>query len=165
MEPPPAGAGAGGLVVGTRIAVRWAHGWEDGAVSAVRIDSKSKLHTYTITYDDGETHDEDLRKEADWRYLDPPPLTVSQGGQQDARGTKNPFAGGGNGINGYAGVVHTDFRADRARELARSKGSGKKEMFSSQRDRQRFMVVNTGATSATSIRFTTTPWRCVTAKL
>ena len=94
MEPPPAGAGAGGLVVGTRIAVRWAHGWEDGAVSAVRIDSKSKLHTYTITYDDGETHDEDLRKEADWRYLDPPPLTVSQGGQQDARGTKKRLAKG-----------------------------------------------------------------------
>ena len=25
---------------------------------------------YTITYDDGETHDDDLRKKADWRYLD-----------------------------------------------------------------------------------------------
>merc|ERR1711998_249518 len=68
---------------------------------------------------------------------------VRDAGAADARGKKNPFAGGGNGINGYAGVVHTDFRADRAHELARSKGSGKKEMFSSQRDRQRFMIVNT----------------------
>jgi len=68
---------------------------------------------------------------------------VRDAGAADPRGKKNPFAGGGNGINGYAGVVHTDFRADRAHELARSKGSGKKEMFSSQRDRQRFMVVNT----------------------
>jgi len=68
---------------------------------------------------------------------------VRDAGAADTRGKKNPFAGGGNGINGYAGVVHTDFRADRARELARSKGSGKKEMFSSQRDRARFMIVNT----------------------
>lgn len=61
----------------------------------------------------------------------------------DSRGKKNPFAGGGNKINGYAGVVHTDFRHDRAHELARSQGSGRKEMFSSQRDRQRFMIINT----------------------
>ena len=68
---------------------------------------------------------------------------VRDAGAADPRGKKNPFAGGGNGINGYAGVVHTDFRADRAHELARSKGSGKKKMFSSQNDRQRFMIVNT----------------------
>ena len=68
---------------------------------------------------------------------------VRDAGAADTRGKKNPFASGGNGINGYAGVVHTDFRADRAHELARSKGSGRKEMFSSQRDRQRFMIVNT----------------------
>ena len=68
---------------------------------------------------------------------------VRDAGAADARGTKNPFASGGNGINGYAGVVHTDFRADRAHDLARSQGGGRKQMNSSQRDRQRFMIVNT----------------------
>jgi len=68
---------------------------------------------------------------------------VRDAGAADTRGAKNPFASGGNGINGYAGVVHTDFRQDRAYQLARSKGSGKKEFGSSQRDRQRFMIVNT----------------------
>ena len=33
----------------------------------------------------------------------------------DQRGSDNPFAGGGNGVNGYANVVHTDFRAAKAR--------------------------------------------------
>merc|ERR1711907_511440 len=61
---------------------------------------------------------------------------VRDAGAADPRGKKNPFAGGGNGINGYAGVVHTDFRADRAHELARSKGSGLL-------DQRRFMIVNT----------------------
>ena len=68
---------------------------------------------------------------------------VRDAGAADSRGKKNPFAGGGNGINGYAGVVHTDFRADRAHELARNQGGGRKEINSSQRDRQRFMIVNT----------------------
>merc|ERR1719387_144976 len=34
--------------------------------------------------------------------------------QADQRGKANPFAGGGNGVNGYANVVHTDFRAKRS---------------------------------------------------
>ena len=45
-------AGAGeGLTVGTRIAVKWDHGWEEGTVTAVRIDNTSKLRMcmYTIT--------------------------------------------------------------------------------------------------------------------
>ena len=33
-----AGAAAEGLTAGTRIAVKWDHGWEDGLVTAVRID-------------------------------------------------------------------------------------------------------------------------------
>ena len=76
-----AGAAAEGLTAGTRIAVKWDHGWEDGLVTAVRIDGRSKLRTYTITYDDGETHDDELRKEADWRYLDAPPSAQLPGGQ------------------------------------------------------------------------------------
>ena len=44
----------------------------------------------------------------------------------DSRGKKNPFAGGGNKINGYAGVVHTDFRHDRAHELARRLADAKR---------------------------------------
>ena len=63
--------------------------------------------------------------------------------EADKRGLDNPFAGGGNGVNGYVSVVHTDFRADRAHELARNQGGGRKEINSSQRDRQRFMIVNT----------------------
>merc|ERR1711879_443380 len=61
---------------------------------------------------------------------------VRDAGAADSRGKKNPFAGGGNGINGYAGVVHTDFRADRAEELARSQGNGLL-------DQRRYMIVNT----------------------
>ena len=76
-----AGAAAEGLTAGTRIAVRWDHGWEDGLVTAVRIDSRSKLRTYTITYDDGETHEDELRQQADWRYLDAPPSAQLPAGQ------------------------------------------------------------------------------------
>ena len=90
-----AAAGAEGLAIGTRIAVKWDHGWEDGLVTAVRIDNKSKLRTYTITYDDGETHDDDLRKEADWRYLDAPPSAELQGGQQGAQGATRKRRGSG----------------------------------------------------------------------
>lgn len=61
---------------------------------------------------------------------------VRDAGAADSRGKKNPFAGGGNGINGYAGVVHTDFRAHRAQELARSQGNGLL-------DQRRFIIVNT----------------------
>lgn len=39
---------------------------------------------------------------------------VRNAGKADDRGTSNPFAGGGNGVNGYANVVHTDFRARRS---------------------------------------------------
>lgn len=41
---------------------------------------------------------------------------VRNAGRADDRGSSNPFAGGGNGINGYANVVHTDFRAKRSVE-------------------------------------------------
>ena len=41
---------------------------------------------------------------------------VRNAGKADKRGSDNPFAGGGNGVNGYANVVHTDFRAASARE-------------------------------------------------
>ena len=61
---------------------------------------------------------------------------IRDAGAADSRGKKNPFAGGGNSINGYAGVVHTDFRADRAQELARSQGNGLL-------DQRRFIIVNT----------------------
>jgi len=61
---------------------------------------------------------------------------VRDAGAADSRGKRNPFAGGGNGINGYAGVVHTDFRAHRAEELARAQGNGLL-------DQRRFMIVNT----------------------
>lgn len=61
---------------------------------------------------------------------------IRDAGAADSRGRKDPFAGGGNAINGYAGVVHTDFRADRAQELARSHGNGLL-------DQRRFMIVNT----------------------
>ena len=91
-------AGAGeGLTVGTRIAVKWDHGWEEGTVTAVRIDNTSKLRMcmYTITYDDGETHDDDLRKEADWRYLDAPPSAELLGGQQGAQGATRKRRGSG----------------------------------------------------------------------
>ena len=57
----------------------------------------------------------------------------------DRRGKDNPFAGGGNGVNGYVSVVHTDFRMEKAYELARrlSKGDADK------RDRNsRFMFIN-----------------------
>merc|ERR1740138_1590765 len=37
---------------------------------------------------------------------------VRNAGRADDRGTSNPFAGGG--VNGYANVVHTDFRARRS---------------------------------------------------
>jgi hypothetical protein len=39
---------------------------------------------------------------------------VRNAGKADQRGQANPFAGGGNGVNGYANVVHTDFRARRS---------------------------------------------------
>ena len=83
----------GSLVSGTRIATRWAHGWEEGTVTAVHIDRKTKLHTYTVTYDDGETHDEDLRKE-DARYLDPSPSAELRGGQQGVQGSKKRLSQG-----------------------------------------------------------------------
>ena len=41
---------------------------------------------------------------------------VRNAGKADRRGNANPFAGGGNGVNGYANVVHTDFRAAKAVE-------------------------------------------------
>ena len=53
-------------------------------MTAVGVDAKSKLRLYTITYDDGEVNDDDLRKESDWRYLDAPPSAELQGGQQGA---------------------------------------------------------------------------------
>ena len=71
------GTKEGALTVGTRIAVRWEHGWEEGTVASVLIDHTGKLHTYTVAYDDGETHDEDLRKE-DARYLDQPPAATKK---------------------------------------------------------------------------------------
>mmetsp|Transcript_119742 Transcript_119742/g.211700 ORF Transcript_119742/g.211700 Transcript_119742/m.211700 type:complete len:542 (+) Transcript_119742:70-1695(+) len=39
---------------------------------------------------------------------------VRNAGRADDRGRNNPFAGGGSGINGYANVVHTDYRARRS---------------------------------------------------
>ena len=36
----------------------------------------------------------------------------------DQRGKDSPFAGGGNGVNGYVSVVHTDFRMEKAYDLA-----------------------------------------------
>jgi hypothetical protein len=41
---------------------------------------------------------------------------VRNAGKADKRGNDNPFAGGGNGVNGYANVVHTDFRAKKSVE-------------------------------------------------
>ena len=41
---------------------------------------------------------------------------VRNAGKADARGNSNPFAGGGNGVNGYANIVHTDFRAKKSVE-------------------------------------------------
>jgi hypothetical protein len=39
---------------------------------------------------------------------------VRNSGAADTRGLANPFAGGGNGVNGYANVVHTDYRAKKS---------------------------------------------------
>ena len=50
---------------------------------------------YTITYDDGEVNDDDLRKESDWRYLDAPPSAELQGGQQGAQGATRKRRGSG----------------------------------------------------------------------
>ena len=61
----------GALAIGTRLAVKWTHGWENGTVTKVLVDRRSSVHTYTVMYDDGETHNEDLRKEVA-RYLEPP---------------------------------------------------------------------------------------------
>ena len=57
----------------------------------------------------------------------------------DDRGKNNPFAGGGNGVNGYVSVVHTDFRMEKAYELARRLSKGDADA----RDRNsRFMFIN-----------------------
>ena len=58
------GTAAGALEVGARVSIQWLSGWENGTVTAVLVDKKSSVHTYTIEYDDGETHNEDLRKES-----------------------------------------------------------------------------------------------------
>eukprot|EP00746_Dinoflagellata_sp_MGD_P144714 gnl/MRDRNA2_/MRDRNA2_77418_c0_seq1.p1 gnl/MRDRNA2_/MRDRNA2_77418_c0~~gnl/MRDRNA2_/MRDRNA2_77418_c0_seq1.p1 ORF type:complete len:730 (+),score=139.21 gnl/MRDRNA2_/MRDRNA2_77418_c0_seq1:92-2191(+) len=69
---------------------------------------------------------------------------VRNAGKADKRGNDNPFAGGGNGVNGYANVVHTDFRARRAvtkfyeqpdhKEMIRERGDGPKG---------KYMMINT----------------------
>jgi len=69
---------------------------------------------------------------------------VRNAGKADKRGNDNPFAGGGNGVNGYANVVHTDFRARRSvqkfyeqpnhREMIRTGGDGPKG---------KYMMINT----------------------
>jgi hypothetical protein len=46
----------------------------------------------------------------------------------DDRGTANPFAGGG--INGYANVVHTDFRATRSVQKFHEQKDPKKQVAS-----------------------------------
>merc|ERR1719231_509234 len=59
---------------------------------------------------------------------------VRNAASADKRGTQNPFAGGGNGVNGYASVVHTDFRAEKAAALVEAAGG----------DRDgRYMLINT----------------------
>ena len=57
------GTAAGALEVGARVSIQWSSGWENGTVAAVLVDKKF-VHTYTIEYDDGERHNEDLRKES-----------------------------------------------------------------------------------------------------
>ena len=64
-------------------------------MTAVGVDAKSKLRLYTITYDDGEVNDDDLRKDADWRYLDAPPSAELLGGQQGAQGATRKRRGSG----------------------------------------------------------------------
>ena len=64
-------------------------------MTAVGVDAKSKLRLYTITYDDGEVNDDDLRKESDWRYLDAQPSAELQGGQQGAQGATRKRRGSG----------------------------------------------------------------------
>lgn len=69
---------------------------------------------------------------------------VRNAGKADQRGNDNPFAGGGNGVNGYANVVHTDFRARRSvqkfyeqpdhHEMLRTGGGGPKG---------KYMMINT----------------------
>ena len=59
--------------------------------------------------------------------------------EADKRGLDNPFAGGGNGVNGYVSVVHTDFRMEKAYELARKLSGGNADV----RDRHsRFVFIN-----------------------
>ena len=57
------GTAAGALQVGARVSIEWSSGWENGTVAEVLVDKKF-VHTYTIEYDDGERHNEDLRKES-----------------------------------------------------------------------------------------------------
>lgn len=52
---------------------------------------------------------------------------VRNAGQADQRGKANPFAGGGNGVNGYANVVHTDFRAKRSAQRYHEQPVGVRE--------------------------------------
>ena len=52
----------GALGIGSRIVVRWQHGWEAGTISHVRhqLERGALVCTYTIVYDDGEVRAEGL---------------------------------------------------------------------------------------------------------
>ena len=56
------------LTVGTRLAVLWTHGWENGTVIEVTVGKGSRR--FTVAYDDGEFHDEDLLNPEEWRILE-----------------------------------------------------------------------------------------------
>ena len=55
------------ITVGTRLAVLWTHGWENGTVIKVTVRKDSRR--FTVAYDDGEVHDEELLDPAEWRIL------------------------------------------------------------------------------------------------
>ena len=61
------GTSAQAIAVGTRLAVLWTHGWEDGTVIKVTVRNGSRR--FTVAYDDGEVHDEDLLDPEEWRIL------------------------------------------------------------------------------------------------
>ena len=50
------------------------------------------LPVYTISYDDGDIHDDDLRKKGDWRYLDESDEGKGEGGAIVAAGAVSPAA-------------------------------------------------------------------------
>ena len=57
----------------------------------------------------------------------------------DKRGKDSPFAGGGNGVNGYVSVVHTDFRMEKAYDLANKLSKADADMRDAN---NRFMFIN-----------------------